>query len=294
DTFRYIQDKIVNTTVYWKCEDRSYPGRAIQYGLDQPNSIHPVFGTTESLQQLSTCDNTHLFMDATFKSCPRPFYQLYTIHSINDALSTPKLYTLLPDKKGSTYISLLNGIQNLFHMNNICINPTMGFQPSFINAKSSDPDEINIRTLYKKTCSLAFMPPQEVGKIWTLIMDQFQDIEHIEIFYDYVTSTWVDADALFDLSLSNYFDFKSSKANNSLEGWEHRLNTDLNHIIHPHFYMFIRTIQNDYAYNSAILSRHTATSAIPPRRKKLFVNRNARLHDLNLVKMLFRQATLHE
>ncbi|CAF0843312.1 unnamed protein product [Didymodactylos carnosus] len=70
------------------------------------DSIHPIFGTTESLQQLSTCDNTHLFMDGTFKSCPRPFYQLYTIHSINDDLSTPKLYTLLPDKKGSTYISI--------------------------------------------------------------------------------------------------------------------------------------------------------------------------------------------
>ncbi|CAF1113890.1 unnamed protein product [Didymodactylos carnosus] len=105
------------------------------------------------------------------------------------------------------------------------------------------------------------MPPQEVGKIWTLIMDQFQDIEHIEVFYNYVTSTWV------------------MITNNSLEGWHHRLNIDLNHIIHPHFYMFIRAIQNDYAYNSAISSRHTATDTIPPR-KKLFVNRNARLHDL--------------
>ncbi|CAF4510547.1 unnamed protein product, partial [Didymodactylos carnosus] len=101
------------------------------------DSIHPIFGTTESLQQLSTCDNTHLFMDEAFKSCPRPFYQLYTIHSINDDLSTPKLYSLLPDKKGSTYISLLNGIQNLFHMNNIYINPkyiTIDFEQAAINA----------------------------------------------------------------------------------------------------------------------------------------------------------------
>ncbi|CAF1116100.1 unnamed protein product [Didymodactylos carnosus] len=37
DTFRYTQDKIVNTTVYWKCEDRSCPGRAIQYGSDPPS-----------------------------------------------------------------------------------------------------------------------------------------------------------------------------------------------------------------------------------------------------------------
>ncbi|CAF0841155.1 unnamed protein product [Didymodactylos carnosus] len=94
-----------------------------------------------------------------------------------------------------------------------------------------------------------------------------QDIEHIEVFYDYVTSTWVDNDALFDLSLWNCFDFKSSRTNNSLEGWHHRLNTDLNYIIHPHFCMYSRAIQNDYAYNSAISSRHTVTGTIPPRKK---------------------------
>ncbi|CAF1120671.1 unnamed protein product [Rotaria sordida] len=31
DNFRYTQDKILNTTIYWKCENRSCPGRAIQY-----------------------------------------------------------------------------------------------------------------------------------------------------------------------------------------------------------------------------------------------------------------------
>ncbi|CAF1928065.1 unnamed protein product [Rotaria magnacalcarata] len=32
DAFRYTQDKIFNTTIYWKCENRLCPGRAIQYG----------------------------------------------------------------------------------------------------------------------------------------------------------------------------------------------------------------------------------------------------------------------
>ena len=30
DNFRYIQDKIINTTIYWKCGNRSCPGRVIQ------------------------------------------------------------------------------------------------------------------------------------------------------------------------------------------------------------------------------------------------------------------------
>jgi len=37
DNFRYTQDKIVNTTIYWKCEDRSYLGRAIQHGENPPS-----------------------------------------------------------------------------------------------------------------------------------------------------------------------------------------------------------------------------------------------------------------
>ena len=31
DGFRYTQDKIFNTTIYWKCESRSRPGRALQW-----------------------------------------------------------------------------------------------------------------------------------------------------------------------------------------------------------------------------------------------------------------------
>jgi hypothetical protein len=429
--FRYIQDKVINTTIYWKCENRSCPGRAIQYGSNPPdmtkphnhegdeikckveefkmnlkrhiedspqpvkkiyrqqivslyttspqitpftpmfhemktslytarnssyppaprnidnvniegiwsktlngelfllhNSKHPIFGTSESLKQLSNSDHDHLFFDGTFKSCPNPFYQLYSVHSVNNELSTPKLYTLLADKKGPTYISMFNCILNLCHTNNICLNPKyitidfeqaafnsiklifpnaivkgcnfhfnkciytklqdLGFQSAFINKKSSDINEINVRNLHKKTCALAFMPPQEISKLWVMIMDDYQDIDNIQEFYDYITSTWIDNDSLFDYTLWNYYDFKSLRTNNSVEGWHHRLNSDLNNVVHPHFYVFIRAIQNDFAYNSAISSRHLQTGALPPR-KKLFVNRNARLNNLE---ERFKQNTL--
>ncbi|CAF3116132.1 unnamed protein product, partial [Rotaria sp. Silwood2] len=36
DNFRYTQDKIINTTIYWKCENCSCPGRAIQYAGTPP------------------------------------------------------------------------------------------------------------------------------------------------------------------------------------------------------------------------------------------------------------------
>jgi hypothetical protein len=99
----------------------------------------------------------------------------------------------------------------------------LDYQFPFINTKSTDPNEINVRNLFKKTCALAFMPPQEISKLWVMIMDDYQDIDGIHEFYDYVTNTWIEDDALFDYSLWNYFDFKSLRTNNHVEGRHHRL-----------------------------------------------------------------------
>jgi hypothetical protein len=49
----------------------------------------------------------------------------------------------------------------------------------------------------KKTCALAFIPPQTIGKLWAMIMDDYQDIENIDEFYNYVRNTWID-DLLFE------------------------------------------------------------------------------------------------
>ena len=52
------------------------------------NSKHPIFGTLQSLKKLSKSDNDHLFFEGTFKSCSNPFYQLYSVYSVNSELST--------------------------------------------------------------------------------------------------------------------------------------------------------------------------------------------------------------
>lgn len=47
----------------------------------------------------------HLFGDGTFKSCPKPFRQLYTLHGYNEETGTivPLIFCLLPDKHFKTY-----------------------------------------------------------------------------------------------------------------------------------------------------------------------------------------------
>ena len=41
------------------------------------------------------------------------------------------------------------------------------------------------------------MPP-EVSKLWVMTMDQYQHVENIEGFYDYITNTWRDYLILYD------------------------------------------------------------------------------------------------
>ena len=62
------------------------------------------------------------------------------------------------------------------------------------------------------------MAPREISKLWVMIMNEYQHIENIEGFYDYVTNTRIDDNALFDSVLWNYYDFKSLRTNNYIEG----------------------------------------------------------------------------
>jgi hypothetical protein len=65
-----------------------------------------IFETIEFLRKAS--DGRKLFMDGTFKSCPKLFHQIYVIHSVEDFGGSPKqmiplIYILMPDKSKITY-----------------------------------------------------------------------------------------------------------------------------------------------------------------------------------------------
>ena len=69
------------------------------------NSKHPIFGTFESLKQLSKSDDNHLFFDRMFKSCPNPFYHLIR-QTVNYQHQNYILYYLIK-KAQHTYRSLI-------------------------------------------------------------------------------------------------------------------------------------------------------------------------------------------
>jgi len=65
-----------------------------------------IFTTKLNLQTL--CSDDTLLMDGTFKSCPKPFCQLYMILAYVSTFYIPLVFALLPDKTQSTYETLLH------------------------------------------------------------------------------------------------------------------------------------------------------------------------------------------
>ena len=65
-----------------------------------------IFTTKLNLQTLCSADT--FLMAGTFKSCPKPFYQLYTILAYINTFYIPLVFAVLPDKTQSTYETLLH------------------------------------------------------------------------------------------------------------------------------------------------------------------------------------------
>ena len=68
-----------------------------------------MFATDSNLRQLAATRT--IFMDGTFKSTPRLFTQLFTIHGQYREHIVPLVYCLLPDKKRETYYNVLDIIK---------------------------------------------------------------------------------------------------------------------------------------------------------------------------------------
>lgn len=60
-----------------------------------------IFATRDNLELLSAADT--VYMDGTFRVCPRLFYQVFTLHIFRHGQQFPVVYFLLPRKARETY-----------------------------------------------------------------------------------------------------------------------------------------------------------------------------------------------
>ena len=273
------------------------------------------------------CTAEHLFLDGTFKSCPAPFAQLYSIHIYSSTLNgtVPILYSLLPNKTKSCYVSLFNELRSATVKNDLILNPkyiTTDYEQGAISAikrvfpnstikgcnfhynqclfrklqelglqkgyyDSSSNDETSVKCLLQATGALAFMPIDKINTLWCDIMEKFDHISRSQEFFDYVTETWIDDGCLFPRNIWNYYNFYGPRTNNGLEGWHHRLNSNIRTST-PNLYGVIEELKKDHAFNITTIKQVEWSMKKPPRNKK-FVFRNEKI--LTLMKS-YQEGTL--
>ena len=72
-----------------------------------------IFGTNAGLEDITTTD--HIGIDGTFDVTPLCYSkgQMVTLHMIVQHVAIPRLYILLPNKKGETYKRMYRILKNL-------------------------------------------------------------------------------------------------------------------------------------------------------------------------------------
>ena len=76
----------------------------------------------------------------------------------------------------------------------------------------------------------------------------------------------------------NYYCFQGLRTNNGLEGWHHRLNSNIG-TTNPNLYLVLQELKNDYIFNMATLAqvKHQENKQ---RRKKKYLLRHRRIINL--------------
>lgn len=91
----------------------------------------------------------HILCDGTFKSCPKPFKQLYSIHGYSEKNKsvTPIIFCLLPDKRQETYEILFRLIKSVFPVWKP-LKVTMDYEQTAMNAVAKVFSGIKIKGCY--------------------------------------------------------------------------------------------------------------------------------------------------
>ena len=182
-------------------------------GIHDTNRIL-VFGTCQMLSLL--CDSSNWYADGIFKVVPSQFFQLYTIHCEKDGYIIPCLYTLLTNKRETTYDKLFKKLIEIqpglnpsyimvdfekaaintleenflavisgcfFHLSQ---NVYRQIQSHGLTTRYLEDEEFAIRM--KMLPSLAFVPEQDVIDCFTILMGDFPEsgkeiAEYFELNY---------------------------------------------------------------------------------------------------------------
>ena len=252
-----------------------------------------IFTGKTNLQFLSQCKT--IYVDGTFKSCPKPFTQVYSIHGLYGGYVVPLVYALLTDKSATTYYNIFGKVRDAMSAHKLIFNPiyiVSDFEsslPEAINLQFPNAtymgchfhfgqalwrrvqavglvtkyrEEQPVRTFIECCNALAFIPIGEVSSEFSELVAQLSDSDKGQLapFIDYFKLTWLSG--TFPLQLWNKYGCdKHHRTNNAMENWHGRINKLLP--THLNIFIFINAIKDDQA-NAQITMAKADVGQSPP------------------------------
>lgn len=272
-----------------------------------------IFGTKRNLLLLSQF--SEWYSDDTFKTCPKLFGQFYTIHIIKNNKSFPLIYALLPNKSQSTYLKLLQKINELqpdlsptsilTDLEHAAINaykeifPTISIRLCYFHfkqclyrkiqaegLKSSYDLDADFAKKIRMIAALAFIKKEHVEETFILLASKMPDIcegflEYFgKEFVGYVNVRGAIKPGLFPIEMWNiYNNLSLPKTNNHIEGW-HRGFAELVHENHPSIWKFFNFLKIEQGKNELIYHQFIAQVDCGPPTKKKYLDQWERINKI--------------
>lgn len=213
----------------------------------------------------------YYFADGTFKSTPKPYYQLYVLHldlksDENSTNIVPVVYALLPNKTEQTYTRLFILIKQRFNIeikafkSDYEIAQINAVSTVFPNAdisgcyhhfndavwKYSKKIKLNRtsegRNVTRMAAMIPLLPANLIPAAWSHILDKSPRNDGMKRFRRYFERQWYPKFSPNILSCAG----QRHRTTNSLEGWHRRINGRIPK--NPNFYYFLFKLKKEAKY----------------------------------------------
>ncbi|XP_022164638.1 uncharacterized protein LOC111029781 [Myzus persicae] len=248
-------------------------GENFIYDNDSVNNII-TFTCTQNLEQLKKA--TTVFVDGTFKSCPKQFYQLFSIFIKVQNSYVPVVFSLLPNKTTDTYILALHKVAKYLTVGTVFVD----FETAIHSAITSQLQQVTVRGCRFHLCQSWWRKIQQFGlsnefkdnasEIEQLLKLFFglpllspEDVEDcfyndlmaikpycpkLDQFFDYVHDTYIMSDSIFPPKIWARFDKNIDRTTNCCESFHSKLNKEFT-TAHPNIFYFMETLNSIQTLN---------------------------------------------
>lgn len=225
----------------------------------------------------------HFFMDGTFKCCPSPFKQMFSIHgdigsNCDQTIILPLVYAFMTHQTKRAYSILFDLIKSQipdwqpvkvttdFEEASMRVLSKMnlrikGCQYHFSNSLWRKAKQLGLhknkfdRRLVALCSKLSFLPADKIKIGWEYIKSEIGEFnnEKLKEFFSYFEKFWMRDDFINMWCMYG----ERHRTNNAVEGWHHKINNEINKN-EVNFLQILHILHNDALMSS--LLKHKTTN----------------------------------